>query len=675
MSASGSVARSLAVARTLSFKREAPKLSRAALHLIWVTGGFLLAMLPHLPGMRWWVPLLAIGAAAWRLTTELRQKPLPHRIVRAVIAVASVAAVLFTYRTLNGLEAGTAFLVLMGGMKLLETRTARDLTITLFVSYFLLFAGFLYNQSMLLLPYMLLTSWLLTATLMLIHQGSPLSIREALQKTAKMLLQALPIAVLMFLFFPRLPGQFWALPAREDATSGLSEEMSPGDVSELSMSTDLAFRVKFDATSPPVRDLYWRGPVLHDFDGHTWRRTRFGTEDRPLIARGGFFSYRIVLEPHNRNWVFALDAVTRWPKDTRRTPDYQLVTLNGGISRLTSYALESSTGYRTEGPLPALIERADLKLPSGRNPKTIALAREMRERAGSDAAFVAAVLKKFRNEKFYYTLEPPVLESENTVDEFLFDTRRGFCEHYASAFVVMARAAGIPSRVVTGYQGGEYNPLNDYLIVRQSDAHAWAEVWQDDRGWERVDPTFAIAPERVELGRNGFRGDSTFAPVQFVTDSEAMVNLRHAWDAVNTFWNDNVVAFGADQQRSLLQRLGFDNPALQDFGFVLLASFVGFFVSMSAWLAWQFRPRARDPIVRVYDALCKQLAKSGVVRQPQEGPNDYLQRVIAKRPELKAQIDEIRALYVGLRYGPALLGSQLAAQLSRFKFLVNQLRV
>ncbi|MET0498185.1 MAG: DUF3488 and transglutaminase-like domain-containing protein [Steroidobacteraceae bacterium] len=650
-------------------------LSRFALHLLWVTGGFLLAVLPHLSALQWWVALLAAVAASWRLVTEIRQWPFPHRALRVLIALIAMAAVFATYRTLNGLEAGTAFLVLMGGMKLLETKTPRDLTITLFVSYFLLFAGFLYDQNLLRLPYMLVTAWLLTATMMLVHQASPMSIAEALAKTAKMLIQALPIAVLMFLFFPRLPGHFWALPDTSKASTGLSDEMSPGDVSELSVSGALAFRVKFDGSVlPPPRERYWRGPVLHDFDGRTWRRARYGYVQRPLVATGDTYSYRLVIEPNQRNWVFALDAVTGWPRGTERTSDYQLVSPGPGITRATSFALESSTAFRTEGPLPKSMEVADLRLPQRRNPRSIALAKSVRESVGSDGEFITAVLTKFRNEEYFYTLEPPRLEADS-VDDFLFNTRRGFCEHFASAFVVLARAAGIPARVVTGYQGGEFNPMNDYLIVRQSDAHAWAEVWLGEQGWVRVDPTAAVAPDRVEHGIDSAISDNEFVPGRFFVRTNALLQLRRAWDAVNTFWIDNVVEFGNDQQRSLLQWLGLHDPDWQDLGIALLISFVAFFVAISAWLAWQFRPRARDPVVRVYDALCKQLARGGMIREPHEGPNDYLLRVVAQRPELAGQIDEIRSLYVGLRYGRALLGSQLASQLSRFKFLVNQLRV
>ncbi len=662
----------VAVAARPIVARRAP-LSRFALQLTWVSGSFLLAMLPHLSSIRWWVALLAVTTAGWRLLIEIRGWSLPHRLIRTVIAIAGMLGVLLAYRTLNGLEAGTAFLVLMGGMKLLETRSTRDLTVTIFVSYFLLYAGFLYHQELPWLPYMLVTAWLLTATLMLIHQRSPMSLAESLQRTARMLIMALPLAVLMFLFFPRLPGQFWALPAREQAMTGLSDTMSPGDVSELSISSALAFRVKFEGDMPPPRERYWRGPVLHDFDGRTWRRPRFGYVERPVIAFGKSYDYRMVLEPHNREWLFPLDAVTGWPQGTFRTADFQLLSRRA-VSRTTSFAMRSSPQYRSGGPLPKAMQMADLRLPPGRNPRSLALAQQLRATVASDTEFVQAVLQRFRSEEFFYTLQPPKLDTDS-VDDFLFNTRRGFCEHYASAFTVLARAAGIPARVVTGYQGGEFNPMNDYLIVRQSDAHAWSEVWLGEDGWVRVDPTSAVAPERIERGLADAIDATESVPGRLFRRSTLLLQMRQAWDAVNTFWNDKVVEYGERHQRSLLERLGIEDADWQELGTALLVSLIAFFALLTGYLAWQFRPRSHDPLVRVYDALCRQLAKRGLGREPHEGPNTYLARVLTQRPDLAAQLNEILALYVALRYGPRLLGSQLTSQTSRFKFLVNQLRV
>jgi hypothetical protein len=294
----------------------------------------------------------------------------------------------------------------------------------------------------------------------------------------------------------------------------------------------------------------------------------------------------------------------------------------------------------------------------------------MRAEAGSDAAFIEAVLAKFRREEYFYTLEPPRLES-NSVDDFLFNTRRGFCEHFASAFTMMARAAGIPARVVAGYQGGEFNPMNGYLLVRQSDAHAWSEVWLEDQGWIRVDPTAAVAPERVEQGIDAALSDEESVPGRIFTRSTFLSQLRNTWDALNTYWNDNVVKFGQNQQRSLLGLLGIEDPDWEELGIGLVATFVAFFAALSLYLGIRYRPPRRDPLVQTYEQLCKRLARANLERADHEGPNDYLARVAQARPDLSATLNEFRGVYVSLRYGP----TPLTSELSRLKFLSNQLRI
>jgi transglutaminase-like putative cysteine protease len=346
------------------------------------------------------------------------------------------------------------------------------------------------------------------------------------------------------------------------------------------------------------------------------------------------------------------------------------------ITTLSSFSLESATNYAVLGPLPRAMRKADLRLPDQRNARSVALAREMRERAGSDEAFVTAVLDKFRNEQYFYTLEPPRLALDS-VDDFLFNTRRGFCEHFASAFTMLARAAGIPARVVTGYQGGEYNSLNGYLLIRQSEAHAWSEVWLEGRGWVRVDPTAAVAPERIERGLEAalIEGGESL-PGSFLRNSAWLSRLRLTWDAANTFWNKQVVDFGESQQRWLLEHLNLGDGDWQELGIALVLGLVAFFALMSAYLAWRFRPRARDPLAQIYDQLCRKLARHGLPRAPHEGPTNYVARVTQLRPELAQQLGEARNLYVALRYGPRSWGAQLnRSELSRLKFLVNQLKV
>jgi len=629
----------------------------------------LLALLPHLSHLPVWIPAIVVAALLWRIVVELRAAALPNKWLRNGIAVVALMSVLMQFRTLNGLEAGTALLSVMAGMKLLETRDHRDYTVLIFIAFFLLFAELLYDQSVWMLPYLLASTLFSTATLLRLHDGGAhISYREAFKRCAVMALQAAPLAVLLFVFFPRLQGQFWTLPSRGGAVSGLSETMSPGDVSQLSLSDDVAFRVEFEGRPPPIPERYWRAIVLHDFDGRTWGREFLQPATSLVQSLGAEYAYRLLLEPNNQRWIPVLDAPLQW--QLPRSAMFQDLQLRAAepISKLTSVTARSATHYRIDGPLTNYMRRMDTQLPVALNPKSSALAHQLREQAADDDTYINNVLRMFNRQNFYYTLEPPPL-GVNAVDDFLFTTRAGFCEHYASAFTVMMRAVGIPARVVTGYQGGEINSLGNYLIVRQADAHAWSEVWLSDKGWVRIDPTAAIAPERVNSGLQSAMSATEPVPGRLLRRFELLNTVRLGWDALNTFWKDHIVQFDTLEQQALLSKLGIDNRDWQSVGLALVVAFVVFFFGMLAYLTWKFRPAPVDPIVKIYIKLQHKLQKHQIVRAPYEGPDDFLKRAAQVRPAQATQLKEIRDVYIRLRYGvnPDMQSMQ------RLKRLINEL--
>ena len=622
-------------------------------HLLWAIGALFIAYLPHITALPYWIPLATGGCALLRIAIEFYVWRLPPRWLLALLTLASFVGVVATFRAINGLDAGTGLLAIMAGVKLLETRDARDHAIVVMIGYVMLFSTLLYNQSLLRAPYVVLATWALTATLLRVHQSSIAEPpRAALRAAGVMLLQALPMAALLFVFFPRLSGQFWALPARGAAATGLSDEMTPGDIATLTLSGAPAFRVTFDGALPPPIERYWRGPVLHNFDGRTWRQDRLRAfPPQELIPRGPTYRYRMTFEPTQRDWIVALDAPTQWPRNRMtRWYDMQLIARRP-LSTLISYELESHSSFDVRSDLSFSQRLAETALPAEANPRTRALALRLREQAGDDSAFIQAVLAKFHDEKFFYTLQPPAL-GEDSVDEFLFDTRRGFCEHFASAFTVLARAAGIPARIVTGYQGGEFNELGDYLLIRQSDAHAWSEVWLQGRGWTRVDPTAAVAPERVERNLSAALGENEPVPGRFVQGFAMLARVRLMWDAVNNFWNNRIVEYDELKQKSLLAWLGIRDADWRHLGAGLAITLLVFLLAIGAYVAALFRPKSRDPIARIYDALCRKLARRRIPRAAHEGPKDYLARVAAAKPALAAQLHAISALYLSLRYGP-----------------------
>jgi transglutaminase-like putative cysteine protease len=494
--------------------------------------------------------------------------------------------------------------------------------------------------------------------------------RGLLRRTSALLLQALPLAAALFLLFPRLPGPFWGLAAPSSARTGLSDEMTPGDVSDLSASGEPAFRVRFNGTVPPPVQRYWRGPVLHEFDGRSWRRPRAQAfPEQTVTVAGAAVDYQITLEPHDRNWILALDLPGEWPaREAYRAWDFTLLSPRP-LTDVASYHLRSYPGYRAGTVLPKSVRHRDTQLPPSGNPRAVALGRELRARYGEPREIARAMLRRFRNEPFAYTMQPPRL-AENAVDEFLFGTRRGFCEHYASAFTVVMRAAGVPARVVTGYQGGEMNPMGGYLLVRQSDAHAWSEIWLDDAGWVRMDPTAAVAPERIERGLVSALAADELAPGRLRHESELWLGVTLAWDAANDLWNERIVRFNAARQFDLLERLGFDEPDWRTLGLGLAASLATFFVALSAWLAWKNREPARDWPARLHAEAARLLRRRGLVPGRTEGPAAFLDRAAAECPDLARDLRRIRDLYCSLRYGP----SPGPGDLGRLKHLVNRLR-
>jgi transglutaminase-like putative cysteine protease len=620
--------------------------------LAWTLSGLAAAAAPHVVHLQGWVTSLALAVCVWRLLAQRRGWALPGRAPRAVVALAATAGIALSYRSLTGLDAGTALLTLMAALKLLETRKPRDHMVLVFIGWFLCLATFLYGQGMIAAAWVLPAVWLLSASLLNVaRSGQDDQALRPFATTGAMLVKALPIALVLFAFFPRIAGHFWGAPSREQAATGLAEEMSPGDISELSINDTVAFRVRFDGTVPPPLQRYWRGPVLSEFDGFTWSRARAKAFFRPAVEYlGEPVSYTVTLEPTRQRMLFALDMVRQWPGDMAQQGwDFQLWTRNP-VNAVIQYRAQSYPGYRAGVELGAALRNHNLHLPPDRNPRARALAVRMRAEAASDESYVEAVLRMYREQAFYYTLTPPRLQRDS-VDDFLFNTRRGFCGHFASSFTMLMRAAGIPARVVSGYQGGEWNPIGGYLIVRQSHAHAWSEVWLAGRGWTRVDPTAAVAPERVERGPAALP-DSEPVFDRVLRNSDLLWQARLIWDNVNARWNDWIVGYSSDSQEQMLESLGFEDPDWRQLGLLLGAGLVLCFTALSAWLAWDFRPKPTDPATRCYRRFMAHLARRGIAPIPHEAPRDLLWRLRRLRPDLERQATPIIELYVRLRYEP-----------------------
>jgi transglutaminase-like putative cysteine protease len=619
--------------------------------LLWISGCLVLTVLAEVSTLPIWVTATVGATVVLRLLMSARGGDAPPRGIRLAISAVSIGLLFLQFHTFNGLSAGTALLCLIAGLKLLETQTRRDIYVITMIIYFLSLAALLHAESFWLLTYLIAVCWLTTATLLRLTSTGPATHwRSSARYAGRLLAQALPLAVAFWLFFPRFAGPLWHLPDDgHSATSGLSDTMSPGDITDLAMSDDVAFRVRFDGTAPPPGERYWRGPVLHDFDGRAWRRTDSGPNRAPpLRMEGRAYRYTVSLEPNQHNWIFVLDWPSQWNVDRSfLTSDYMLVQPTP-VAQPLDVAATSYTHVQAAAPLSAAMRRRD-SLPPERNPRSIRLAQEMRSAHPDDMDYVHAVLDMFRQQPFFYTLTPPEL-GEDSVDGFLFDSKRGFCGHYASAFAVLMRAVGIPARVVTGYQGGTYNRFADYWILRQSDAHAWNEVWIEGRGWLRIDPTSMIAPERVERGLNDIVSPGQALTSRWQQHTPWLTDTRLRLDALRLLWRQRILGFNQSSQEKLLGWLHVPEPDGQKVALMLAVCLI---VGMT-WLTWTVRRELhvgpRDPAGRAYGRLCRRLARAGVPRRLHEGPEDFAARVAVSRPDLAAAVIDLCRRYSDLRY-------------------------
>ena len=620
--------------------------------LPWTLAALGFSATPHIPYIPFWITGALVVCALLRLHIERNRKRLPATWIRILLALGCFIGVLANYDNVSGVGPGSALLVIMAALKLLETRQRRDQFVLLFISIFLIMSALLREQFLWSLPY-LITGVVITMTAWLRMSASEKTgLRRSFASTSRLLLYAAPLTLAMWILFPRLSTPFWAIPVDTSrAQSGLSDTMSPGDISSLSMSSEVAFRVDFKSQVPAQEQLYWRGLVLHRFNGRTWsgNEPMFSyNNDWPVKYVGEPVAYQVTMEPTSQQWVFALDVPYTWSLDKTSIGRQQQLTRREPIDQRVAFQAVSYPEYQLDPDRVTNGNDYYLLFPTVTNKRTAELARNMRASAGSDEQFIDDVMNMFNQQEFYYTLEPPELGS-NPVDAFLFETRQGFCEHYASAFAVMMRAAGIPSRIVLGYHGGELNPMGEYVIVRQSDAHAWTEVWLTGRGWTRLDPTAAVAPERISSGMSGVMWSDVGASWGLDAPSQLLHQLTLTWDALNAKWNEWILGYGPENQNRFLEWLGMEDPDWRQMLLTLLALVAIMIGIISVLLVVRYRPPKKDEAAIVYAKFTQITGISPVIG---ESPQTYLSRVCKEKERIGDDANDITQKYLESRYGP-----------------------
>lgn len=616
-------------------------LTPRSFHLMCASAALVIvAHMPHVPTWLSAALVIALGLRWWQRTHRPALVPVWLKLPALLLLM---GAVVLHYGNIFGRAPGTALAAGLLILKLSESESSRDARVTAAFSCFMLMAALLFRQN--LAATLLVTAGLLPAlttwrSLEPTQEASTL-LRQFLP-AFYLLLASIPVALTAFVLVPRLSSPLWGTSNPAAAKTGLSDRMSPSDFTELLTDDSAAMRVNFDGQPPSQDQRYFRAYVLWNYDGKEWSRTNQPPSTALPIFANDTIRYHISLEPTHQRVLPTLDVPLRAPPQSRLYADGELFA-DKPVGEVREYTVTSTLRYRFELHLDAATRTRALQLPAGFDPRAHTLAAQWRQQFGpNDTAIVQAALRLFHHGDFSYTLLPAPL-GRNAVDDFLFNTHEGFCEHYASSFTVLMRAAGIPARVVTGYQGGFWNTMGHYLLVRNSDAHAWSEVWLDQRGWVRIDPTAAVKPQRISLGAASAAGN------QLPWYKSGMLeSIRNHWDIVNQWWNQSVVSFDTLRQRGLLTPFGIREADTGMLEKLLAASVAMFGAAGLTWALW--RRKEADAALAAMRVLERKLARAGVARGHSEGPRNYFRRAIRQLPAQRPELDHLMRCYIELRY-------------------------
>lgn len=620
-----------------------PRDSRDTLFLLAVIAVIVLPLAGHLP---LWATLGSLALLGWRATLAYAARALPRRGALWTLLALAVAGTLATHHTLTGRDAGVTLIVLLLALKTLEQHGRRDAMVVFFLGFFTLLCNFFFSQALPVAVAMLVALWGLLAALVNAHMpvGRP-PLAQSLRVAARMTVLGAPIMVVLFVFFPRF-APLWGLPTDKLAgKTGLSGQMRVGEIAQLALDDSVAMRVRFltpEGKPPPQEQLYFRGPVLSEFDGRQWlaygtAQARWQASTPALLRPQGMpLPYEVTLQAHQQPWLMLLDAAPNAPE----LPEGYRAFMNAELQWISTRPVTNVLRYRAQsypqfehGPsaLTPLL-RSYTALPAGLNPQTQALAQELLATpavaAGGTAALVDAALQRLRTGGYTYTLEPG-LYGPHTADAFWFEHKEGFCEHIASAFAVLMRSAGVPARIVTGYQGGDMNHIDGYWTVRNSDAHAWTEVWIAPRGWVRVDPTGAVSPARVgQLQRLRAPEGALAGAMQGMISPDMAQRLRAVWEAMNNGWNQWILSYTQGSQLDLLKTLGFSTPDWTDLLRLLALALTLGVLAVSLWLWWE--RRHVSPWVRLLEQVRMRLQRAGLSIPAHCPPRAIAQQVQAQ---------------------------------------------
>lgn len=632
-----------------------------------------MVILPHAAHISFWIIGVGLFCAWWRWMIFLGRKIFPSFWLKTALVLSSVAGVLISEGVSKNLETWAALLIVAFALKLLEMKTRRDAYVVIFIAYFVISVQFIFNHSMGIVAYELLALVLATAAMVGMNQfHTRVNPKQSIKIAAQILLQAIPLMVVVFVLFPRI-SPIWSIASpSQQARTGLSSEMTPGDIANLARSDEIVFRAEFEEEIPGNEELYWRGRVYSNFRLGTWSEetipeNKYDTASVEWVnaERKKWFSpktndlskisYSILLEPTFDRWLFGLDVAKPKTSSTGLLWNYRLVSKKT-VQSLLQYEVDSFPNAKMNLSLPKFLKKQTTTINKKDNPKTIKFARELYKRSKNTEDYANKVLAHIRKQEYFYTLEPPTLARKNSIDEFWFDTRAGFCTHYAGAFVYMMRAAGIPARMVGGYQGGEINPVTRHVVVRQYQAHAWTEIWLPKKGWQRFDPTAAVAPTRISSGLAAALSENDVSSLSAFTNlrlnkSLGIQKLMFMFESLEHRWNLFVIGYGTEMQTDFLEKILGKITAAKIALVLLLAAVLSIaFVSLS--LLKNNRMKNTHPVIKILHSFLHKLSRQGWVRQQHESVKQFITRAATERGLSEKEYASTITLVERLLYNP-----------------------
>lgn len=650
-------------------------MDRDRLDLKPLTISLAIATFPHIPRLPWWIIIWCFFFWCYSFSVHAGDftKPVLRKWILVILTIAGIAGILLEYRTVLGQSAGIGLISIMASLKLLEVKSRRDLIITAFIIYFVIITNLLFSTSVLMTLYMFFSVFVNTAVLVLCSQAY-LKKQTCMKISASLLIRALPLMIIMFVFFPRIQGTLWKGLRVNSGKAGFSDTLSPGSVSDLAVTGELAFRAEFNGKKPDVTELYWKGIVFGYFDGRSWKRSLSYSLPQYRSNTETELDYTVTLEPNNSRYMFITGCPVSLPAGTEILSDGTLRSKSIITDRLQYRILSEKfcDGLKWIEPSPEFTS-----LPRYGNNLSLNQAKRWTNAHLSEEEILAAALDFFKTGGYIYSLAPPPLLTEDTIDEFLFSTKKGYCEHYASAFAFLMRAAGIPSRVVGGYLGGDVNPVGGHMTITQDKAHAWVEVFLEKKGWTIVDPTSVVVPDRFTRGLSS-AVPAEEMPIMMTLPENRFIGkiwkkTAYLFDYVNHGWNQFIIGYTYSKQKNFFELIGI-NPGKVT-GSLFLVSIM-LFSSMAVFLVvWRVKLtdplRKNDPVKWGWLRFCQKLEKKGISRDLNEGPLEFLSRMGSLRPDKKKDAELIVKQYIRLRYSDKVNDPEIV---SAFLIMVGKFR-